>query len=158
MSGRQVVVVGAGIGGLVAALRLAAGGEDVLVLERAAGPGGKIRTVEVDGAAMDAGPTVFTMRWVFDELFDSVGTQLADHLTLHPLNVLARHTWPDGSRLDLHADPARSADAIGEFAGAAAKQGFEAFCRRCWRRSRRASGCREASSPARPGNASRGCR
>ncbi|MEO7337379.1 MAG: 1-hydroxycarotenoid 3,4-desaturase CrtD [Caldimonas sp.] len=125
-----VIVIGAGMGGLVAALELANRGEDVLVIERADAPGGKIRHVTVDGATMDAGPTVFTMRWVFDQLFDSVGTTLSDHLTLQPLDVLARHAWSETERLDLHADIERSAESIGAFAGLDAQRGYREFCRR----------------------------
>ena len=127
---QRVVVVGAGIGGLVAALELAAQGVEVQVLERAEQPGGKMRREQIGAAALDAGPTVFTMRWVFDELFDRVGTRLADHLALEPLEVLARHAWSEHERLDLYADPARSADAIGAFAGAAASRGYLDFCAR----------------------------
>ncbi|MEY3271344.1 MAG: hydroxyneurosporene and rhodopin dehydrogenase CrtD, partial [Pseudomonadota bacterium] len=68
MAEPRVIVVGAGIGGLVSALLLAARGLQVTLLEAADGPGGKMRPVRVDGAWLDAGPTVFTMRWVFDEL------------------------------------------------------------------------------------------
>ena len=50
-----------------------------------------MRALEVAGAAIDAGPTVFTMRWVFDEIFAACGTSLAEHLTLQPVDVLARH-------------------------------------------------------------------
>jgi 1-hydroxycarotenoid 3,4-desaturase len=128
--GKRVIVIGAGIGGLVCALELAARGLDVLVVERAAHVGGKLRRVEVAGAAMDAGPTVFTMRWVFDELFDAVGENLADHLSLDPLRVLARHAWSDDQRLDLFADIDRSAEAIGDFAGAPAARGYSEFCKR----------------------------
>ena len=130
-------MVGAGIGGLVTALELAARGVEVLVLERAARPGGKLREVTLGGRAMDAGPTVFTMRWVFEELFDAVGERLADHLCLQPVSVLARHAWRNaecgergGRRLDLFADVARSADAIGAFAGAAEARGYLDFCAR----------------------------
>ncbi len=130
MINERVIVVGAGVGGLVAALELASQGVEVLVLERASRPGGKIREVTLGGAAMDAGPTVFTMRWVFEELFDAVGLRLADHLDLQPLAVLARHAWNDGQRLDLFADVARSADAIGSFAGADASRGYLEFCER----------------------------
>ncbi|MFM9927303.1 phytoene desaturase family protein [Variovorax sp. H27-G14] len=130
MSGSPVVVVGAGVGGLCAALDLASRGLEVLVLERGPAPGGKMREVEIDGARMDAGPTVFTMRWVFDELLAQAGTQLEDHLTLKRAEVLARHAWDDGSRLDLFADIERSADAIGVFAGADAARGYRAFCLR----------------------------
>ncbi len=64
----RVIVVGAGIGGLVAALLLATRGFDVTVIERAAKPGGKMRKVDAGAAKIDAGPTVFTMRWVFEEI------------------------------------------------------------------------------------------
>ena len=64
----RVVVVGAGIGGLVSALLLACRGLQVTLVEAAAEPGGKMRQVQVEGAHIDAGPTVFTMRWVFDEI------------------------------------------------------------------------------------------
>ena len=128
MNGDRVVVIGAGVGGLCAALALASRGLEVLVLERAAAPGGKMREVEIGGVGMDAGPTVFTMRWVFDELLAQAGTRLEDHLMLQPAEVLARHAWDDGSRLDLHADAQRSADAIGAFAGADAARGYRAFC------------------------------
>ena len=80
MGSNRVIVIGAGIGGLVSALELAARGADVLVLERAGAPGGKMRQVGTGENAMDAGPTVFTMRWVFEELFASVGAHLGDHL------------------------------------------------------------------------------
>ena len=126
-------MVGAGVGGLVSALELAARGVEVLLLERAAQPGGKLRQVEIGGVAMDAGPTVFTMRWVFEELFEAVGTRLSDHLALEPVSVLARHAWSESERLDLFADAARSADAIGAFAGPCAARGFLEFCERARR-------------------------
>lgn len=127
MTGDRVVIVGAGVGGLCAALELASRGMDVHVIERAPTPGGKMRELEVDGARMDAGPTVFTMRWVFDELLARAGTRLEDHLRLQRAEVLARHAWDDGSRLDMFADAERSADAIGSFAGAEAARGYRAF-------------------------------
>lgn len=130
MAARRVVVVGAGVGGLAAALDLAAQGLAVTVLERAAAAGGKLRTVEVDGAAIDAGPTVFTMRWVFDELYAAAGLDFAGALPLEPVVTLARHAWSDGARLDLHADLARSADAIAAFAGPAEGRRFLEFARR----------------------------
>lgn len=130
MSDARVVVVGAGIGGLVSALQLATQGLRVTLLERAATPGGKMRQVVVGGQPMDAGPTVFTMRWVFDELFDGWGESLARHLQLTAAETLARHAWRGGDKLDLFADRQRSAQAIGEFAGADAARGYLTFCRR----------------------------
>ena len=129
----RVVVIGAGVGGLVAAVLLAARGLDVLLLEKEATPGGKLREVSAGSARIDAGPTVFTMRWVFEEIFAAVGARLDEHLTLNRSRVLARHAWADGSRLDLFADRAESADAIGRFAGAAEARGFEAFAARAAR-------------------------
>ena len=133
MGTERVLVVGAGAGGLAAALLLAARGVDVLVLEAAAGPGGKLREVQVAGQGQDAGPTVFTMRWVFEQLFDDVGADLDTHLQLRQVDTLARHAWDDGSRLDLFADPQRSADAIAGFSSPQEAQRYRAFCERARR-------------------------
>jgi 1-hydroxycarotenoid 3,4-desaturase len=125
----QVVVVGAGIGGLVSALLLACRGLQVTLVEAAPGPGGKMRQLQVDGAAIDAGPTVFTMRWVFDQILHEAGSSVDELLRLTPLSVLARHAWRGhGQRLDLFADPQRSAEAIGDFSGAAEARRFLGFC------------------------------
>ena len=130
---RSAIVVGAGIGGLACAALLAARGVDVQVFERAQAAGGKLRMHVVGGLPIDAGPTVFTMRWVFDELFAEVGARLDDALTLTPARTLARHAWTDGatvSRLDLHVDLDEAVDAIGRFAGSADALGYRAFCAR----------------------------
>ena len=129
-SAHRIVIIGAGIGGLSAALRLALAGCDVVVCEKAASPGGKLRELAPGGTAMDAGPTVLTMRPVFEAIFHAAGASLDAHLTLRPLEILARHGWEDGSRLDLFAEPARNIDAIGRFAGLAAARGYAAFAER----------------------------
>lgn len=125
-----VVVIGAGVGGLVAAAALAAHGARVTLLDAAPQPGGKLREVLAGGQPMDAGPTVFTMRWVFDEFFAQLGQRLDDHLHLEPAAVLARHAWSGEQHLDLHADLEASVDAIGRFAGAADARGYRQFCQR----------------------------
>jgi 1-hydroxycarotenoid 3,4-desaturase len=125
-----VAVIGAGMGGLAAAADLARHGAEVVVLERAAAPGGKMRQVQAGGAGIDAGPTVFTMRWIFEGLFAEAGERLEDRLELVPAETLARHAWRQGGRLDLFADTARSAEAIGDFAGAAEARGYLDFCAR----------------------------
>jgi len=76
MPKKHVVVIGAGMGGLTSALRLSHHGYDVTVLDSQAQAGGKVHTREVSNHKIDSGPTVFTMRWVFDELFNEVGTNL----------------------------------------------------------------------------------
>lgn len=130
ISAERVVVVGAGMGGLAAAIDLARQGLDVTVCERAAVPGGKMREVDVAGARVAAGPTVFTMRWIFDELFAAAGASLDDYVDVVAADTLARHAWREGGRLDLFADVERSADAIGDFAGAKDAAGFRTFCHR----------------------------
>ena len=102
--GQRVVIIGAGIGGLTAAALLAARGVPVTVVERMAAPGGKLRTVDCGGLAVDAGPTVFTARWIFEALFADCGARLADHLSLTASDRLARHAWADGSSLDLWSE------------------------------------------------------
>jgi 1-hydroxycarotenoid 3,4-desaturase len=129
MREQSVIVVGAGVAGLVSAILLASRGFRVTLLERAGAPGGKMRQVEVEGRRLDAGPTVFTMRWVFEEVFAEAGTSLDEHLALRPLDVLARHAWSEDERLDLFADRERSAEAIGDFAGAAEARRYLDFCR-----------------------------
>lgn len=134
MSGARIIIVGAGIAGLVAAVELARRGLEVTLLERAEAPGGKMRELNVgppaDCRAVDSGPTVLTMRWVFDEIFDDAGAGLEDCLGLKQAEVLARHAWNAAERLDLHAETARSAEAIGDFAGAAEARRFLEFCTR----------------------------
>jgi 1-hydroxycarotenoid 3,4-desaturase len=128
MRAPRVLVVGAGVAGLVAALELACLGLEIEVIERAAEPGGKLREVEIGGVRLDAGPTVLTMRWVFDEIFAAAGASLADHVPMRPSAILARHAWNTEERLDLHADLGASEDAIGRLAGAAEARGYRQFC------------------------------
>jgi 1-hydroxycarotenoid 3,4-desaturase len=123
----RVVIIGAGIGGLAAAVDLSARGIEVVVVDKADAPGGKLQQVQIGDMRLDAGPTVFTLRHIFDELFAAAGTSLDQHLTLTRAETLARHVWSDGNRLDLFADEARSAAAIAEFAGADEAQRYRAF-------------------------------
>ncbi len=129
----MIIVVGAGVGGLVSAIELAVHGEEVTVLEKSRGPGGKMREALVGAARIDAGPTVLTMPWVFEQVFALAGVDIASRLTLRPLEILARHTWPDGGALDLFSDCERSADAIGILAGPAEARGYRRFCERAQR-------------------------
>ncbi len=127
MSGDRAIIVGAGIGGLTSAALLSARGYDVTVVEAAAHPGGKVRQDHVGGVGIDAGPTVFTKRPIFEAIFEACGTSLDEHIRLTPAKVLARHAWGD-DRLDLFADQRASEDAIGAFAGAEAASGYARFC------------------------------
>lgn len=123
----QTIVIGAGIGGLVCALLLATRGKKVTVIEKEAKPGGKVRQLPVNGAMIDAGPTVFTMRSVFDAIFEAAGSCTEDHLKVTKADLLARHAWDRDQRIDLYADYERSCAAIGAFAGAKAERGYRSF-------------------------------
>ncbi len=123
----SVLVIGAGIGGLASAIRLVSAGVPVTLLEAHDWPGGKMRCTPSPAGPVDAGPTVLTMRAVFDDLFACAGSTLEDHLTLTPLPVIARHFWQGGARLDLFADPAANRDAIDAAFGARAAEDFARF-------------------------------
>lgn len=126
-AGQSALVIGTGIGGLAATARLAHQGFAVTVLERHASPGGKMRTLPSAAGPVDAGPTVLTLRPILDALFAAIGERVEDHLTLIRQPVIARHFWPDGSRLDLFDDADANIDAITTFAGARAAWQFRAF-------------------------------
>jgi 1-hydroxycarotenoid 3,4-desaturase len=125
----QVTIIGAGIGGLAAAIDAAACGHAVRVFEKGALLGGKACGRFVGDIRFDSGPTVMTMPWVFQELAARAGCELADYVTLERAEILARHAWSDGSQLDLYADPARSTEAIATFAGQAEADAFVRFCK-----------------------------
>ncbi len=127
-SAHRVIVIGAGVAGLVSALQLARRGLQVTLLEAAEQPGGKMRQLMVEGGAIDSGPTVFTMRWVFEQVYASAGAALEDELELTALPVLARHAWGPDQRMDLFADPAQSRDAIAKLAGPSEGMRFMRFC------------------------------
>ena len=124
----HVVIIGAGIGGLSAAALLAARGFAVTVVEKEATVGGKLRTLSPSGRPIDAGPTVFTMRWVFESIFAQAGGDFESSMALSPLDILARHAWDDRETLDLHADIQASIDAIARFAGPDEGRRYGEFC------------------------------
>ena len=100
----HVVIVGAGLAGLSAALRLVGAGREVTVLERESVPGGRNGVLEDAGYAFDTGPTVLTMPDLIADALDCVGERLEDWLELLPVDPLYRAFYPDGSVLDVKAD------------------------------------------------------
>jgi phytoene desaturase len=101
----RVVVVGAGLAGLSAALRLRGAGREVTVVERGPSPGGRAGRVEERGYALDTGPSVFTAPELVADTLAAVGEKLEERLTLTPLETTYRAQFADGSHLDVHADP-----------------------------------------------------
>jgi phytoene desaturase len=120
----RVVVVGAGLSGLAAALHLAGRGREVTVLERAAVPGGRAGRLDVDGYRADTGPTVLTMRDVLDETFAAVGDTVERRLALLPLSPAYEARFADGSRLAVHSEPDLMVDEVRRFAGDAEARGY----------------------------------
>jgi phytoene desaturase len=108
MANRQkIIVVGAGIGGLAAAIRLAAAGYQVQILEKNARAGGKVNLIKQDGFSFDTGPSLITMPAVLRELFAAGGARLDDELELVQLDPICRYWYRDGTRCDASTDLSR---------------------------------------------------
>jgi phytoene desaturase len=121
-----VIVIGAGIGGLSAAIRLAAAGRPVIIYEQNSFLGGKMGEVAEAGFRWDTGPSVITMRHVLEDLFAAVGRRLDDYLTLMPVEPTTRYFYPDGVVLDATRDLTRMVDQIAAL-DARAPEGYLAF-------------------------------
>lgn len=130
----NTIVVGAGVGGLTAAIRLAAVGHQVMILERNPVVGGKVADFEEAGYRFDLGPTLLTLPHVFDEVFRLAGTTLADEVDLVRLDPQIRYRWPNGSVLDVPDDPAATMVAVEQFApgSGAAWAKFAAHAEQLW--------------------------
>ena len=120
----HVVIVGAGLGGLSAALRLAGAGRKVTVVERESVPGGRNGLLQKDGYSFDTGPSVLTMPSLIQDALSCVGEDLKDWLELAPLDPLYRAFYHDGSQLDVHADTARMQEEIRNVIGGEEAAGY----------------------------------
>ena len=126
----HVVVVGAGLAGLSAAMQLAGRGRAVTVVERYGFPGGRMGQADIRGYRIDTGPTVLTMPDIIEEAFEAVGATMADHLELMPVDPAYRASFADGSHLDVLADAAAMTAAIEDFAGPDQAAGYQRL--RAW--------------------------
>ncbi|MCB0950144.1 MAG: phytoene desaturase [Mycobacterium sp.] len=113
----RVVVVGAGLSGLSAALYLAGRGRDVTVVERGAVPGGRVGRADISGYRIDTGPTVLTMPDIIDDAMAAVGDRLADRLELMPVHPAYQAMFADGNSLAVHTEPDAMFAEIQRFAG-----------------------------------------
>lgn len=129
----SALVVGAGVGGLAASIALASRGARVTLLDAGSAVGGKMLPRETVRGPVDAGPTVLTMRHVFDSLFEGAGRRLDDYVTLDRSRCIARHFWPDGSSLDLFDDIEESTEAVRAFAGETEARALREFMDRAER-------------------------
>lgn len=123
---KRVIVVGAGVGGLTAAMRLAHAGFEVELFEKNAGPGGRCGRMEFDGFRFDVGPTILLMPFVLEAAFKSVGRKLEDELEMTRCDPHYRVHYRDGSRFTLWSDPERMSAELEKLEpGAAAR--YQAF-------------------------------
>src|SRR5690606_10436765 len=123
----HVVIVGAGLGGLACAVRLAGAGRRVTVLEREAGPGGRMGSAEVDGYRFDTGPTVLTMPDLLAATIGCVGETLRAWLDLVRLDPAYRAHFPDGSVLNVRAATADTATEVAAVCGEREADGYLRF-------------------------------
>ncbi|MFN2269231.1 MAG: phytoene desaturase family protein, partial [Anaerolineae bacterium] len=107
-----IAIIGAGIGGLSAAIHLAAAGRRVTVYEKNGAVGGKMRHVTAGGFEWLTGPSVITMCHVFEDLFSVAGRRLEDYLTLMPVEPLTRYFYSDGIVLDISREVDRTLEQI----------------------------------------------
>jgi phytoene desaturase len=113
---RHAVVIGSGFGGLAAAVRLGARGYRVTVLERLHQPGGRAGVFRQDGFTFDAGPTIVTAPFLFEELWQLCGRRMADDVDLRPVSPFYRIRFPDGASFDYTGDPAAMRAEVARFA------------------------------------------
>ena len=129
----RAVVVGAGVGGLAAAARLAALGHDVTVYEQAAAIGGKLGSLTTQGFTFDTGPSVITMPQVFQELFSTTGDPLESVLSLRPVDPIAHYQFADGTEFDSSSDLTTFCDSLDNALGEGSGDDWLAFMRRAER-------------------------
>lgn len=111
----KAVVIGGGVGGLCAAIRLRAAGHDVTLVERNPIVGGKLAALTEAGYTFDLGPTLLTLPHLYDDVFRTAGTTLAEQLELVRLDPQCRYRWPNGSSLDVRDDPTATIAAVEAF-------------------------------------------
>ncbi|GAB6989278.1 phytoene desaturase family protein [Paenibacillus pini] len=101
---KKIVVIGGGLGGLSSAIRLAADGNEVIVLEKNERAGGKLNVRSGKGYSFDTGPSILTMPWVLEQLFSSAGRRLEDYMTLTRVEPQWRTFFENGVSLDISGD------------------------------------------------------
>ena len=111
----HAVVIGSGFGGLAAAIRLGAKGYRVTVLEKLDAPGGRAYVYRQDGFTFDAGPTIVTAPFLFEELWKLCGLKMSDDVTLVPVSPFYRIRFHDGSHFDYSGDAGAMRGAIARF-------------------------------------------
>ncbi|MFD2872347.1 1-hydroxycarotenoid 3,4-desaturase CrtD [Mucilaginibacter ximonensis] len=112
MSSKKAVIIGAGIAGIAAAIRLALKGYAVEVFEANATPGGKLSEVEQNGFRFDAGPSLLTMPQYINELFELAGKEPSKYFEYQKLDVICKYFYEDKTELTAYADRAKFTDEV----------------------------------------------
>jgi phytoene desaturase len=124
---KNAIIIGAGLGGLCAAIRLAKKGFAVTVLEKNAAVGGKVNIVEASGYKFDTGASLLTMRHVLEELFVFAGKRVEDYLDIVPVEPICRYFWSDGTRFDASQNLAKTESEILRTAPGGEVENFRKF-------------------------------
>jgi diapolycopene oxygenase len=125
-TGKKVVVIGAGLGGLSAAISLATEGFAVELLEKNDKVGGKLNVLQKDGFTFDLGPSILTMPHIFQKLFTRAGKKMEDYVSIQTVEPHWRNFFEDGTTLDLSSDPVRMKQELDKLGSNTAKE-FEQF-------------------------------
>jgi phytoene desaturase len=113
---KRVSIIGAGLGGLATAIRLAKSGFDITIYEKNKNPGGKMNEYRQGQYRFDSGPSLLTMPFVVDDLFRIAGYGREDFIRFSAIDPVCRYFYRDGSQLDTHANPDCMVQAIADFA------------------------------------------
>ncbi|SMO39893.1 phytoene desaturase family protein [Fodinibius sediminis] len=136
----KVIVIGAGLGGLATSCLLAYAGHQVTVLEKNDQPGGKINEIQASGYRFDTGPSLLTMPFVLESLFERCGADLEDYLAIKPLSPICRYFYKNGNRFDCYQDACLNTAQIQTFApeDLSAYRRFMEYSRKLYHRTKEA--------------------
>ncbi len=109
---KKIAIIGSGIGGLSAAIRLANTGYTVDIYEQNSSPGGKANQIQANGFRFDTGPSLLTMPFILVQLFESVGKKINDYIDIKPLSILCKYFYQDGTIINAYSDINKFADEI----------------------------------------------
>lgn len=107
---KKIIVIGAGLGGLSAAISLRQSGYDVEIFEKNQQIGGKLNQHQEGGYTFDLGPSILTLPHIFERLFERSGRRMADYFTIRPVRPHWRNFFPDNTMIDLHPEPEQMAE------------------------------------------------
>ena len=123
----DVIIIGAGIGGMNAAMQLASNGYSVTILEKRSEPGGKMRRVFHGDCLFDAGPSLITMPFILRDAFAQTGAVLDEYLKLLPIDPICHYRWLDGKQYDCHSNPFKRNEETEKIFGRKSMQEMNAY-------------------------------